>query len=98
VSRVNPKDRNTHAILGAGFFKPREFAAQMNYNLSNGWGILKTFVDLCMSKLEDGKYVLVKDPNKPVLRLYSVPINTFDEEEEEEGEKEEEVAQEENPE
>lgn len=31
-------------------------------------------------KMDDGKYVLVKDPNKSMLRLYSVPENTFEEE------------------
>jgi translation initiation factor 3 subunit D len=54
----------------------------MALNLNNGWGIVRTIVDMCL-KMEEGKYVLVKDPNKPVLRLYSVPENTFDEEAEE---------------
>jgi translation initiation factor 3 subunit D len=63
-------------------FKPREFAGQMNLNLNNGWGIVRTIVDMCM-QMPEGKYVLVKDPNKPVLRLYEVPVNTFEEEEEE---------------
>lgn len=54
----------------------------MNLNLSNGWGIVRTIVDLCM-KMPEGKYVLVKDPNKPVLILYDVPANTFDDDEEE---------------
>jgi translation initiation factor 3 subunit D len=34
-------------------------------------------------KMPEGKYVLVKDPNKPVIRLYSVPMSTFTVEEEE---------------
>ena len=54
----------------------------MNLNLSNGWGIVRTIVDMCM-QMPDGKYVLVKDPNKQVLRLYEVPANTFEEDEEE---------------
>jgi len=29
--------------------------------------------------MPEGKYVLVKDPNRPVLRLYEVPANTFEE-------------------
>ena len=58
----------------------------MNLSLSNGWGIVRTIVDMCL-KMPEGKYVLVKDPNKPVLRLYDVPVNTFDEEGEEEKEK-----------
>ncbi|KAI5796640.1 eukaryotic translation initiation factor 3 subunit D [Geopyxis carbonaria] len=82
VSRANPKDANRHVILGVVSFKPREFANQMNLNLSNGWGIVRTIVDLCM-KMPEGKYVLVKDPNKPVLILYDVPANTFDDEEDE---------------
>ena len=27
--------------------------------------------------LEDGKWLLVKDPNKPLLRLYGVPVDAF---------------------
>lgn len=151
VSRANPKSAAAHVILGVVGYKPREFAAQMNLNLSNGWGIVRTIVDLIRSldeeeeegegegegkgegegasegasgegeKKEEGesgekkqqqqkqeqqrsdeeekikKYVLVKDPNKPVIRLYSVPPNTFEEDEaaeekedEEKGEEEEE--------
>ncbi len=63
-------------------YKPREFAGQMNLNLANGWGIVRTIVDMCL-KMPEGKYVLVKDPNKPLLRLYEVPSNTFEEGEEE---------------
>lgn len=54
----------------------------MALNLNNGWGIVRTIVDMCL-KMDEGKYVLVKDPNKPVLRLYSVPEYTFEEEVEE---------------
>ncbi|KAF2663062.1 eukaryotic translation initiation factor 3 subunit D [Lophiostoma macrostomum CBS 122681] len=82
VSRANPKNNNDHVILGVLTNKPRDFATQMALNLNNGWGIVRTIVDMCL-KMEEGKYVLVKDPNKPVLRLYSVPENTFEEEAEE---------------
>jgi translation initiation factor 3 subunit D len=77
-------------ILGVLTWKPRDFATQMNLSLSNGWGIVRTIVDMCR---EEGKYVLVKDPNKSILRLYSVPSGTF--EEEEQGEVVEEVEEEE---
>lgn len=60
-------------------YKPREFASQMNLNLNNGWAIVRTFVDMVMREEGDGKFVLVKDPNKPTIRLYSVPRNTFEE-------------------
>lgn len=32
--------------------------------------------------MKDGKYVLVKDPNKTLLRLYEVPAGTFEDGEE----------------
>lgn len=94
VSRVNPKVADSHVVLGAIGYKPREFATQMNFKVSNGWGIVRSIVDLvrsltAKSESEHGpqdvhKYVLVREPNKPALSLYSVPANTFEEEEEEE--------------
>ncbi|KAF2442104.1 eukaryotic translation initiation factor 3 subunit D [Karstenula rhodostoma CBS 690.94] len=82
VSRANPKNNNDHVVLGVLTNKPRDFANQMALNLNNGWGIVRTIADMCL-KMDDGKYVLVKDPNKSILRLYSVPENTFEEEIEE---------------
>nr|CAG8586161.1 5804_t:CDS:10 [Entrophospora candida]CAG8595959.1 2510_t:CDS:10 [Entrophospora candida] len=77
VSRANPKDNTRHVILGTQVYKPRDFATQMNLSVSNGWGIVRTIIDLCM-KLPEGRYVLLKDPNKPAIRLYSVPVNSFE--------------------
>lgn len=57
----------------------------MNLNLNNGWGIVRTIVDM-VRNMKEGKYVLVKDPNKSLLRLYEVPVGTFEEGEEEEME------------
>jgi translation initiation factor 3 subunit D len=47
--------------------RPMDFAAQVNVSLANGWGIVRTVADLCL-KMPEGKYVLVKDPNK--VRFY----------------------------
>ncbi|KFY31693.1 hypothetical protein V493_00892 [Pseudogymnoascus sp. VKM F-4281 (FW-2241)] len=85
VSRANPKSNDRHVILGVIGWKPRDFAAQMNLSVSNGWGIVRTIADMCMAQPE-GKYVLVKDPNKQILRLYNVPGSSFEEEIEEEAE------------
>jgi len=72
VSRYNSRDRNKHTILASTFFKPHELAAQMNLSIPNAWGVVKTITDLCFNKLGDGKYVLMKDPNKTMVRLYQV--------------------------
>lgn len=79
VSRVNPRDSSKHAVLGVFGYNPRDFAAQMNLSISNGWGIVRTIADMCLAQ-PDGKYVIVKDPNKPILRFYSCPMDTFDDE------------------
>lgn len=84
ISRVSPRDNTRHVILSTASYRPLDFASQLNVSLANGWGIIRAVIDLCM-KHPEGKYVLVKDPNKPVIRLYSVPANAFTEEEEEEG-------------
>ncbi|KAL9669436.1 hypothetical protein QQ045_006983 [Rhodiola kirilowii] len=77
VSRVHPRDHFNHVILAVAGYKPKDFAAQINLNTANMWGIVKSIVDLCM-KLNEGKYVLVKDPTKPQVRIYEVPADAFD--------------------
>ncbi|WOL14503.1 eukaryotic translation initiation factor 3 subunit D-like [Canna indica] len=79
VSRVHPRDHFNHVILSVIGYKPRDFATQINLNTSNMWGIVKSIVDLCM-KLNEGKYVLVKDPVKPQVRIYEVPADAFENE------------------
>jgi len=93
VSRVIPTDPTKHIILGVNTVKPRDLSAQINLNEKNMWGIVRHIVDMIMSK-EPGKYLLIRDPNKPLVRLYKVPMSTF-EESEEEGEEEDEEEEEE---
>merc|ERR1712213_226816 len=80
ITRLNMKDSSRHVILGTQQFKPTEFAAQINLSLDNAWGIVRCIIDLVMQQ-KDGKYLIVKDPNKPVLRLYDIPDNTFESDE-----------------
>jgi translation initiation factor 3 subunit D len=92
VSRTTSSSSSEHQILATQFFKPKDLAMQINLSLTNIWGIVKMICELLLSK-EDGKYVLLKDPNKPIVRLYAIPLNTFEEEDEVE---EEEVVEESN--
>jgi len=87
VSRKHRTNPHHHVILATQFYKPHEFASQITLMEANMWGTIKMLVDKFMS-LDDGKFVIMKDPNKAVLRIYGVPPDTFDdevEEEEEEG-------------
>lgn len=55
--------------------RPTEFAGQLNVSLSNGWGIVRTVADLCM-KMPEGKYILVKDPNRvsSIVNIINIPF------------------------
>jgi len=76
VSRTMPKLNSSHVILGTQQCKPKDLAQQMNLNMNNAWGIVRAVVDVCL-KLGEGKYLMVKDPNKQLLRLYEIPEDAF---------------------
>jgi len=78
VSRASPKDPNNHGILKVQSYKPDEFIQNINGSSENMWAILKALMDIFL-KQEDGKYVLLKDPNAPILSLYKVPAASLDE-------------------
>lgn len=99
VSRVHAKDSSKHIILGTQTFRPKEFAGQINLNMDNAWGVLRCLVDYCL-KLPEGRYLILKDPNKPMLVLYKVPDNAFsddekDDEDEDDGDNDEDEEEEE---
>ena len=80
VTRSMPRSSGEsigHSILGTQQFIPKQFAAQISLDMNNAWGILRVIVDKCMA-LKDGKYVLYKEPGKGILRIYKVPLNTFE--------------------
>lgn len=94
VSRVSQASNVDHLVLGTTQYKPQEFAERMlNLKVTNMWGIIKWLCDKFLSpesSLEAGKYVLLKDPNKPTLRIYAVPLDAFEGDEEDEDEDEDE--------
>eukprot|EP00210_Caulerpa_lentillifera_P003179 g3038.t1 len=77
VSRLHPKDNQRHALLGMQLYKPREFAEQIGLKMDFCWAIFMKIVELCMSR-NDGKYLLLKDPNRQNLRLYDIPGGSFE--------------------
>lgn len=87
VSRASIKDSTKHVLLGTQLMKPVEFGQQINLSLDNGWGILRCIIDTCM-KLKEGKYLIMKDPMKPVIRIYDIPNNTFESDEDDDSDSE----------
>lgn len=57
--------------------KPRDLATQMSLSPEHAWGVVRALSELLLRQPE-GKYLLVKDPNKDLLRLYGVPDDAFD--------------------
>eukprot|EP00771_Trimastix_marina_P003859 gnl/Trimastix_PCT/572.p1 GENE.gnl/Trimastix_PCT/572~~gnl/Trimastix_PCT/572.p1 ORF type:complete len:541 (+),score=155.47 gnl/Trimastix_PCT/572:41-1624(+) len=87
TTRTVPRDPSRHTILGFQSFQPKEFAPQCNINLNNVWGVFKHIAETCL-RLPEGKYLLMKDPNKFLMRLYEVPESTFEAEEDEDSDEE----------
>jgi translation initiation factor 3 subunit D len=54
-------------------------ADQINLNQVVMWGVLQQIVRTIRAEA-DGKYLLHKDPNTPVLMIYSVPMDAFEDE------------------
>jgi translation initiation factor 3 subunit D len=69
VSRISPKDRVRHELLALQDIEPYELATQMNLDTANGFGILRALFDMLTDSQES--VVIVRDPVKPILRLYN---------------------------
>jgi translation initiation factor 3 subunit D len=68
------RDAAKHVILGTQQYKPTEFATQITLNMDNAWGILRCVIDICKEQ-PDGKYLIMKDPNKVLTSIYSAKLS-----------------------
>merc|ERR1711976_300952 len=85
VTRENVKDDKSHLLVNMESYTPDELATQAGLNPDNGWGILKSIIDVLKNQKKDGAYYIVRNPNEKELNFYRVP-----EEDEESDESEEE--------
>jgi translation initiation factor 3 subunit D len=79
VSRVNPKVNSKHVILMSKTYTPQTFADSVNVQVRKLWGTLAQIL-LAVKKLDDGSYLMMRDPQKNVLHVYKVPADAFDHE------------------
>lgn len=93
VSRKSPQDSWNHALLGVQTYQTSDFAEQIGMTRNNAFGILRTIIDEVLG-YEDGKYLIMKDPMKAVMRIYAIDWDTFAEDDEDDEEPEEEDDQE----
>ena len=62
----------------------------INLSENNMWGIVMHFLK-ALSKVSDGRYLLLRDANKPILKLFQIPQSA------ELGDDDEEEAEDETP-
>ena len=79
-SRSSPKNAYDHVILGTQFHRPKDLATQITLSEGQMWSMVRMFVQL-FNKQEEGKYVLMREPNMPTLTMYKVPPETFEDDE-----------------
>ena len=76
VSRVNSKNSYKHVVLMCKSYDPDTFASSINIRVKALWGSLKVLVDR-LRQLEDGTYLLWRNPNKPSIHVYNIPADAF---------------------
>lgn len=80
VSRAVHTDNKKHRVLACQQHNAAVLSQQVGLHEANVWAVLRYFLDrINTDTTEDGTYILVKDPVKPVVKIYKCP----DEEEEE---------------
>ncbi|PVV05254.1 hypothetical protein BB560_000221 [Smittium megazygosporum] len=72
VTRSTPRNNEEFNVIGILTFKPEDLLSKMGYEPTLAWGIVKVLVDMSL-KLDEGRYLIVRDPSKPVLKLYNTP-------------------------
>merc|ERR1712087_368543 len=81
VSRASPKNAYEHVILATHTYRPKDFATQITLNQGTMWGYMRLFIKL-LEKEPEGKYVIMRDPNRAIVRIYGVPVGTFEDSDE----------------
>jgi len=77
VTRFNSKSVHKHQVLMAKHYSTQTLAESVNIRTKTLWGSLKVLLDKLLA-LEDGEYLLLRDANKPMLHVYSIPEDAFD--------------------
>lgn len=65
----NKKD-NKYYLVGIESYDPSELASQIGLNVINGYGILKTIIQMIYNMPSYKLYHIVKDPSKSIIRIY----------------------------
>jgi translation initiation factor 3 subunit D len=81
ASRSNAESVDNHVILGTETFVPAKLASDLKVSLDNGWGIVRSLINLFQAQ-EDGTYVILKEPLQQVIKIFAVAEEDVDQAEE----------------
>lgn len=70
ATRQHFSSPDKHNLLTVQKIRTADLMKNLNLEYSNSWGVFKSVLDT-VKKEPDGKYVIIKDPLKPVVRIYS---------------------------
>jgi len=81
VSRKLPTNNTKHVVVGALTFAPAVLSAQIRLSMGNGWGIIKSLIDIIDHEGgdEDYKFLIFRAPGIPKLSIYKLPLDAFEE-------------------
>eukprot|EP00049_Salpingoeca_infusionum_P017829 m.354533 g.354533 ORF g.354533 m.354533 type:complete len:537 (-) comp17048_c0_seq1:2277-3887(-) len=71
VSRVTPESNTAHQILATETFTPAQLGKELKLSLANGWGIVRSLINLFESQENpDGWYVVYHGPGEENIKVY----------------------------
>merc|ERR1719204_815607 len=79
VVRQNVSEK-AHDILKTETIPIKTFAKSVNVTPQNMWAVLARIVSE-IRKQEEGRYIMMKDPNKQTIRMYRIRQDEFENEE-----------------
>jgi translation initiation factor 3 subunit D len=81
VARKNEEDPWNHQLLAVQTHSVSDLMAQMAMSQQSMWSSVLSLIEQIVGIEEEtvGRYLIVKDPAKPVLNLYAIPWDEFEE-------------------
>ncbi|KAG0681115.1 hypothetical protein C6P40_003865 [Pichia californica] len=80
ITRADPKSNASHLVAGTMTSTIDILCQQLKLSINNGWGIVKSFIDIIEHEGGDNDYrfVIFKTPNSQKVIIYKVPFDSFD--------------------
>ena len=91
VVRKTEEDPWNHQLLAVQSHSVSDLMSQMAMSQQSMWSSVLSLIEQIVGIEEEtvGRYLVVKDPSKPVLNLYAIPWDEFEDAEDREGDDEE---------